>query len=132
MHICLLYIICSCVCYLHFTRHMANDRDRKELHVEAFLAKLTGFYDGVRYTTDEGVHPFHLPRHVATKLKTYIDVLLAHYAWLAKNALEENQYQRRVVPKHHYMWHVGKEAMHLSPRMSWCYSNKHVFVCVWF
>ena len=103
---------------------MANNGSTKELHIEAALAKLTAVYNCVNYTTPDGIHPFHLPRNVVTRLQKNIDDLLAHYSWLANNALEAIKYQWLVVPKHHYMWHIGKEAVHLSPRMSWCYSNE--------
>ena len=108
---------------------MTNDGSRKERHVEAMLAKLTGFYNGVNSKNADDVHPFHLPAQVIAKLQKDIDDFLAHYTWLANNALDDGKSQWLVVPKFHYMWHVGKEAMHLSPRMSWCYSNE-AFVCL--
>ena len=48
---------------------MTNDGSRKERHVEAMLAKLTGFYNGVNYTNADDVHPFHLPAQVIANSK---------------------------------------------------------------
>ena len=58
---------------------MTNDGSRKERHVEAVLAKLTGFYNGVNYKDADDVHTFHLPAQVIAKLQKDIDYFLAHY-----------------------------------------------------
>ena len=92
------------------------------------LAKLTGFYNGVNYKNADDVQPFHLPAQVIAKMQKGIDDFLAHYTCWPTKALDDGKSQWLVVPKFHYMWHVGKEAMHLSPRMIWCYSNE-AFVC---
>ena len=98
-----------------------NNHDR---HVERVLQKMTSFYECINHTDANGVHPFHLPAHIAKKLVKDIDRLLIYISHLSRESMLNNVMRWYIVPKHHYLWHLANEAADLNPRMSWCYSNE--------
>ena len=81
------------------------------------------YYDCLNTTVD-GNHPFHLPPHVIGRLKSDIDAALAYYSYLCKFSLDHDQALWKVVPKHHYWWHIGRDAETINPRMAWCFANE--------
>ena len=98
-----------------------NNHDRM---VERVLQMMTSFYECINYTDANGVHPFHLPAHIAAKLVKDIDRLLTFYSHLSRESMLNNVMRWYIVPKHHYLWHLADEATDLNPRMSWCYANE--------
>ena len=103
---------------------------RDDEHVEKVLDHLVLFYQRLKTTDMNGLHPFHLPIPIANQVLKHVEHLLLHYCWLAEHSLEQAQpkFRWNMVPKLHYFWHLGKQATDLNPRMSWCYANDD-FVC---
>ena len=50
--------------------------------------------------------------------------LLAHYSWLAKDAMQEGKHLYSMTQKHHVLCHMGPQAGHLHPATFWCYGSK--------
>ena len=94
-----------------------------EQHVLQVLNRFHSFYVALDFTLD-GLFPFHLPTPVSQQLLTDVEALLKHWSLLSRLSLERDKKVWHVVPKHHYFWHLAKEAAHLNPRMSWCYANE--------
>ena len=97
--------------------------NRFEQHVLQVLNRLHSFCVALDFTLD-GLFPFHLPTSVSQQLLTDVEALLKHWSLLSRTSLERDLKLWHVVPKHHYFWHIGQEAAHLNPRMSWCYANE--------
>ena len=106
-------------------QHMRDDK-RDDQHVEKVLDHLVHFYQCLATTDRNDLHPFHLPMSIANQILRHVEEFLMHYCLLAEHSLEQAQPKFRwsIVPKHHYFWHLGKQATDLNPRMSWCYANE--------
>ena len=50
--------------------------------------------------------------------------LLAHYSWLAKDAMQEGKHLYSMTQKHHVLCHMGSQAAHLHPATCWCYGSE--------
>ena len=87
------------------------------------LNRLCAFYEALEYKED-GSYPFHLPTAVSDKMLADVEACLQHWTFLSRLSMEKDMKLWKVVPKHHYLWHLAEEASHLNPRMSWCYSNE--------
>ena len=61
-----------------------------------------------------------LSSHDATNFRKHTDELLLSYTELAKQADDERLLLWKVVPKHHWLWHLAQKAKHLCPRVSCC------------
>ena len=50
--------------------------------------------------------------------------LLAHYSWLAKDAMQEGKHLYSMTQKHHVLCHMGPQAAHLHPATCWRYGSE--------
>ena len=64
---------------------------------------------------DNAAHPF-LPVNAAEDLKQHIELYLYKYSILAQDADDAEELLWPVVPKHHWLWHLGERCMYLNPR----------------
>ena len=70
----------------------------------------------------------HLPSEAASAYARATESFLAHYKWLAVDAVEKGQMCWQLVTKHHMMFHIAQltELSLLNPRVSWCYQYENM------
>ena len=110
-------------CHMRHSNEYRNDRV-----FDKVLGSLVAFYECLDYHDARGIHPFHLPAHVSTKVLKHVEQLLVFYHHLSKDSMLKETFRWNVVPKHHYFLQIANETFHLNPRMTWCYENED-FVC---
>ncbi len=72
---------------------------------------------------EEGSEFFHTDQQ-SRQLEQAIHSFLSHYAVLAKQAVNSSLLLWSIVPKFHYLIHLGQQARFLRSRKSWCYGSE--------
>jgi len=90
------------------------------IHRHLALQRLADFYDilessGVIMTDDE-----------VSRLQDAVTDFLLHYKWLSTDAARRGILCWLLVPKHHYMWHIGEHAAWINPRAGWAYQFENL------
>ena len=97
--------------HLIWSRHMRPGNHDDEL-VQSCLLHLCRAQNTLHDYTSE---PF-LPLPIAREFKTNITKLLQNYSLLANSADRQGLVLFAMVPKHHYVYHLGDRASYLNPR----------------
>ena len=92
--------------------HFMNKRDKMHCKVRDLL---TYQLDIQSILADNAPYPF-LPVGAAKNLKQLIDLYLEAYSILAQDADDKEELLWPVVPKHHWLWHLGDRCLYLNPR----------------
>ena len=95
-----------------------------ESWVRDALFAMDKFYDVLSYTSADGTYPFFLPTLKINELQSNIDQFLDNYLHLTAHCFDRGMHLFNLVPKFHYMWHIGEQAVYLNPRVVWVYSNE--------
>ena len=106
-----------------FRKYMDRSRDY-DRHVERVLAHLATYYECLDYRDDRGQFPYVQPRAIVNKMRKAIDKFLNNYSFLSQQANANGRRLWNTTPKFHSFYHIGQEALYMSPRLSWCYSNE--------
>jgi hypothetical protein len=61
------------------------------------------------------------PAEVSKAAAAHVDSALAHYSWLARDALRHGKFRYSIVQKHHLWAHMSRQSEFLAPRACWCY-----------
>ena len=51
----------------------------------------------------------------------YVDECLSTYSALARISMEQGKLRWSMVTKHHFMWHLARQAQWANPKTWWCY-----------
>jgi hypothetical protein len=97
----------------------ANEAAEHRFQVMRYLHKMYTIIDD-----DEGDSEFF---HTAKKAEEFEDAIhkfLSHYAWLSKEAMKNCKFLWSIVPKFHFLIHLGQQARFLRSRRSWCYGSE--------
>lgn len=98
--------------------HYADIDDAMHGHITCVLKYLIELYD---HCSTPGL--FFTPEEAAT-VKQCTAHLQLHYSWLARDAIEKGLKLWNIVPKLHYLWHIGQQAAFLHPRAGWTYPDE--------
>lgn len=71
-------------------------------------------------------HPLFFPDKDQAVFKEQVETFLAHYSWLAKQAMDAGLNKWSVVPKHHYTAHLPDQTQFLALRASWTYGGESI------
>lgn len=104
-----------------FAAQLATELNRgtdHQRHRQRCCAELQRFYDIIH-----GAGQFLKPEEVAD-LKSATVKCLQHYVWMSKEAVRNGEMAWNIVPKHHYMMHIGLRAAYMNPCCGQTYINE--------
>ena len=95
-----------------------SDASRHDQHRIAAFKHLDSVYTQIFESPD------FLSEHESTQLQISVDGFLAHQNWLFDYGVQSGEPLYSVTIKSHYLWHMAKESVWYSPRLSWTYSDE--------
>jgi len=68
--------------------------------------------------------PIVLTSQQAELCQFHVHQFLGHYGWLSQWAEELGRYAYHIVPKFHFLDHIGDSCFYINPKYTWCFKSE--------